>query len=65
MDSDALRISQRKAKTIKQKDRLLSAGLTDLSSQSMSGSQESDEDYENSNLSVNNSDKNSTTLSTR
>ncbi|VVC42307.1 Hypothetical protein CINCED_3A022545 [Cinara cedri] len=64
LDSDALRISQRKSKTIKQKDRLLSSGLTDLSSQSMSGSQDSDEDFENSNLSVNNSDKNSTILST-
>lgn len=65
MDSDALRMSQRKAKAVKQKDRLTS-GLADLSSHSMSGSQCSDDDDdENSNPSVDHSDKNSTQLSTR
>ncbi|XP_050529445.1 mitogen-activated protein kinase-binding protein 1 [Daktulosphaira vitifoliae] len=45
LDSDAaLRMSQRKSKGVKQKDRLLSAGITDLSSHSMSGSQGSDDD---------------------
>lgn len=59
-------MSQRKKKTIKQKDRLLSSGLTDISSHSMSGSQGSeDDDDDNSTRSVDNSDKNSTMLSTR
>lgn len=59
-------MSQRKAKTIKQKDRLLSSGLTDLSSNSMSGSQGSDDDDDDTSTpSVGHSDKNLTILSTR
>lgn len=66
LDSDALRMSQRKSKSIKQKDRLLSSGVTDISSHSMSGSQGSDdEDDENSSPSVDHSEKNLTLLSTR
>lgn len=66
LDSDALRMSQRKSKAIKQKDRLLSSGLTDLSSHSMSGSQGSDEDDDDTSTpSVDHSDKNLTMFSTR
>lgn len=66
LDSDSLRMSQRKSKAIKQKDRLLLSGLNDISSHSMSGSQGSDdEDDETSTPSVDHSDKNSTMLSTR
>lgn len=58
-------MSQRRSKTIKQKDRL-SSGLNDLSSHSMSGSQEgSDDDDDTSTPSGDNSDKNLTILSTR
>ncbi|KAE9544023.1 hypothetical protein AGLY_001712 [Aphis glycines] len=65
LDSDALRMSQRKSKAIKQKDRLLSSGLTDLSSHSMSGSQGSDEDDDDTSTpSVDHSDKNLTMFST-
>lgn len=67
LDSDALRMSQRKSKVVKQKDRLLSSGLTDLSSHSMSGSQGSDDDDddETSTPSGDHSDKNLMMLSTR
>jgi len=59
-------MSQRKSKAIKQKDRLLSSGLTDLSSHSMSGSQGSDDDDDDTSTpSVDHSDKNSTMFSTR
>lgn len=59
-------MSQRKSKTIKQKDRL-SSGLADLSSHSMSGSQEGsdDDDDDTSTPSGDHSDKNLTILSTR
>lgn len=67
LDSDALRMSQRKAKAVKQKDRLLSSGLADLSSHSMSGSQGSDDDDDddNSTPSGDQSEKNLMMLSTR
>lgn len=59
-------MSQRKSKSIKQKDRLLSSGVTDISSHSMSGSQGSDDDDDEiSSHSVDHSDKNLTLLSTR
>lgn len=66
LDSDSPRMSHRKSKAIKHKDCLLLSGLNDVSSHSMSGSQGSDEeDDETSTPSVDHSDQNSTMLSTR
>lgn len=58
-------MSQRKKQSIKLKDSLLSSGLTDVSSQSMSGSQGSEDEDDVSSKSVTYSDKNLTMLSTR
>ncbi|XP_050438711.1 mitogen-activated protein kinase-binding protein 1 [Adelges cooleyi] len=60
LDSDtAIRMSQRKSKGIKPKDRFLSPGVADLSSHSMSGSQGSDDEDDDatSTPSGDNSDK--------